>query len=69
MRLLVSIDVICCDGGGSGNGGIRHSGGGEIKMKAIWVNMVICTVLIVYLSGILDVAGLLIAKITRRHHD
>ena len=41
----------------------------QIKMKAIWVNMVICTVLIVYLSGILDVAGLLIAKITRRHHD
>lgn len=38
-------------------------------MTAIWVNIVIGGILIFYLSGILVVLGLLIAKITERKRE
>ncbi len=38
-------------------------------MTAIWVNLIIGGILLVYLSGILVVIGLLIAKIVERKSE
>lgn len=38
-------------------------------MTAIWVNLIIGGILLVYLSGILVVIGLLIAKIVERNRE
>ena len=38
-------------------------------MTAIWVNMIIGGILLFYLSGILVVIGLLIAKVTERQRE
>lgn len=38
-------------------------------MTAIWVNMIIGGILLFYLSGILVVIGLLVAKVTERQRE